>query len=248
MTPPNDEKHPTAARFHTTRWSLVLSAGDLTAPEAEESLAALCEMYWYPLYAYLRRKGYSAHESEDLTQGFFCGFLQRNYLQAVRPEKGKFRSYLLGALRHFVSHERDRAQAEKRGGGKLPLRLDFQDAEDRYRLEPSHEITPETLFDRRWGLTLLDRVLRRLQVESEKAGKSEVFRSLNTTLLSGKTPRGEYEKLASELNLTEGAVRVIVHRLRRRYRALLRDEIAHTVARPQDIDDEIGYLFSILGG
>ncbi len=248
MKSQNDEEHPTAARFHTTRWSLVLSAGDLTAPEAEESLAALCEMYWYPLYAYLRRKGYSAPESEDLTQGFFCRFLQKNYLQAVKPEKGRFRSYLLGALRHFVSHERDRAQAEKRGGGKAPLRLDFQDAEDRYGLEPSHEITPETLFDRRWGLTLLDRVLRRLQEETEKSGKSELFRSLNTTLLSGKTPHGEYEKLASELDLTEGAVRVILHRLRRRYRALLRDEIAHTVARPQDIDDEIGYLFSILGG
>ena len=127
------------------------------------------------------------------------------------------------------------------------LRLDFQDAEDRYRLEPSHEVTPETLFGRRWALTLLDRVLRRLDEESEKTGKTELFRSLNTTLLSGKTARGEYERLASELNLSEGAVKVAVHRLRRRYRELLRDEISHTVAHPEDIDEEIGYLFSTLG-
>ena len=236
-----------AARFQTTRWSRILLARDPTNPQAKEALSALCETYWYPLYAYIRRKGYSAQESEDLTQGFFCGFLHRNYLKAVRPEKGRFRSYLLGALHHFLSNERARSQAEKRGGGKAPLRLDFQDAEGRYRLEPSHAVTPEILFDRRWALTLLDRVLWRLEEESEKSGKSELFRSLNTTLMSGKTARGEYERLASELNLSEGAVKVAVHRLRRRYRELLRDEIAQTVAQPEDVDEEIGYLFSILG-
>ena len=122
----NDEKNPTAARFRTTHWSVVLSAREMTSPEAEESLAALCETYWYPLYAYLRRKGYSAHESEDLTQGFFCGFLGGNYLQAVRPEKGRFRSYLLGALHHHISHDRARVRAEKRGGGKAPLDSTFK--------------------------------------------------------------------------------------------------------------------------
>ncbi len=242
--PPRDR--PTAARFTTTRWSLVLSAGK---PETEESAAALkelCETYWYPLYAYIRRQGHRADEAQDLTQAFFSRFLKKNYLELVKPERGKFRSYLLGALQHFLKNERDQARAAKRGGGRPPVSLDLENAEDRYRLEPSHDLTAEKIFERRWALALLDRVLGRLREELERTGKGNLFQALKC-FLGGEEGRLPYAQSARELHMTEGAVKVAVHRLRRRYRDLLREEIAQTVAEPEDIDDEIRYLFAVLG-
>ncbi len=236
-----------AARFQTTRWSRILLARDRTNPQAKEALSALCETYWYPLYAYIRRKGYGAHESEDLTQGFFCRFLQKNYLKLVKREKGRFRCYLLGALSHFLANERDRAQAEKRGGGTVLLQVNFHDAEERYRLEPAHEMAAGKLFDRRWVLTLLDQVLKRLEEEYTSAGKAKLFRSLSTILLGDDSTYGEYTKLAAELEMTQGAVKTAAHRMRRRFRELLREEIAQTVARPEEIDEEIRHLFEVLG-
>ncbi len=159
----DDSFRPSAARFETTHWSVVLAAGQGETSQSREALSALCETYWYPLYAYVRRKGYDAEESADLTQGFFAHFLQKNYLGTVRRERGRFRTYLLGALNHFLANERDRAGARKRGGGRVLERLDVADAEERYHVEPSHVETPERLFERRWALTVLERALARLQ-------------------------------------------------------------------------------------
>ena len=250
MGPSKDEQDvtpPSAARFQTTHWSRILLAQDPTNPQAKEALSALCETYWYPLYACIRRKGYGAHESEDLTQGFFCRFLQKNYLELVKREKGKFRCYLLGAVNHFLANERDRAQAEKRGGGAMPLQVSFHDAEERYRLEPAHEMAAEKLFDRRWVLTLLDQALTRIEAEYTRAGKAKFFQSLNAILLGGDSTYGEYTKLAAELEMTQGAVKTAAHRMRRRFRELLREEIAQTVAHPEEIDEEVRHLFEVLG-
>ncbi len=242
----DDSFRASAARFETTHWSVVLAAGHGGTPQSREALSTLCETYWYPLYAYVRRKGYDADESADLTQGFFAHFLQKNYLGSVRRERGRFRSYLLGALNHFLVNEWERASARKRGGGRVLERLDLVDAEKRYHVEPSHVVTPAILYERRWALTLLERALARLEEECDATEKSVLLRSLSTYFVGGESVYGKYKRLATELEMTEGAVRVAAHRLRQRYGEILRGEIARTVAEPEELDDEIRHLFSVL--
>jgi RNA polymerase sigma-70 factor (ECF subfamily) len=222
---------------------LVLAAarGDASSA-ANAALAELCRAYWYPLYAYIRRRGHDANAGEDLTQEFFARLLAADFLKGVAPDKGKFRSFLLAALKHFLANQRDHAQAQKRGGGRAILSLDAVGADSRFRLEPAHDLTPERLFERQWALTLLGQVLDRLHAEFAAAGKQAIFAGLQKLLTADR----ERLHVAVELGMTEGAVKMAAHRMRRRYRALLRDEVAHTVASPAEIDDEIHYLLSCL--
>jgi RNA polymerase sigma factor (sigma-70 family) len=235
-----------AAGFAATRWTLVLSAakGSFT-PRATAALAELCRAYWYPLYAFLRRRGHDTHEAEDLTQEFFARLLARDFLAGVDPQKGKFRSFLLAAMKHFLANEWDRSQAQKRGGGQVVLSFDSLAAGSRYGLEPAHDLTPERLFERQWALAVLERVLERLQAEAIAEEKQPLFEQLKIYLAAGRESI-RYAQSAAELGMTEGAVKVAVHRLRRRYRELLREEIAQTVASPEEIDEEIRYLLSCL--
>jgi RNA polymerase sigma factor (sigma-70 family) len=239
-----------AAAFAATRWTLVLAAarGDLSL-RAAEAMAELCQLYWYPLYAYVRRRGHGTHESEDLTQEFFTRLLAKEYLAGVDRQKGKFRAFLLTSLKHFLANEWDRLRAQKRGGRVVVIPLDALIAESRYRLEPLHNLTPERLFERQWAITVLDRVLARLEAESLVLnGQPVVFDQLKQFLTADRGRPASYAAVAAELDMTEGAVKTAVHRLRRRYRELLRDEIAHTVASPDEIDEEIRYLLSCLQG
>lgn len=230
-------------RFATTQWSLVLSAGDAASPDSQEALAQLCEAYWYPLYAFVRRQGYEVAEAQDLTQGFFADLLERNFLDDVKQERGRFRSFLLTALVHYLSKQRERQQAQKRGGDRRILSLDFDAAENRYQDEPFHEVTAEQLFEKRWVLTLLDRVVATLRSEYACTGRSELFDCLKV-YLTGEQPPESHREVAARFDMTESAVAVTVHRLRRRYRDLLRAEIARTVADPETLEDEIHSLFS----
>jgi RNA polymerase sigma-70 factor (ECF subfamily) len=229
--------------FATTHWSLVLAAGG-ESPAAREALAELCRLYWYPLYAYIRRHGHDADEAQDLTQEFFALLLARDDLAGLDPARGRFRAFLLGACRHFLANQRDRAQALKRGGGRRPLSLDLTGADGRYAAEPSHEQPPERLFERRWALTLLDQVMQRLRRYYEAAGQSALFERLKGTLTGD--AEGSYAETAAALDMTEGAVKVAAHRMRQRYRDLLREEIARTVADPAEVDDEVRTLFRAL--
>jgi RNA polymerase sigma factor (sigma-70 family) len=248
MLPADQEQESgpgSARRFATTRWSLVLAAGKRNSPQSAAALAALCETYWYPLYAYVRRRGHDADEAQDLTQAFFARLLEKNDLAAAQRERGKFRSFLLTSLKHFLANEWDRGRAKKRGGDRSPVSIDFGIAEDRYRREPSHELTAEKIFDRRWAFVILEQVLTHLQEESGRAGKSELFDRLKV-FLTGEKPAGSYDQLASELEMSAGAIKVAVHRLRRRYRELLRAEIGQTVADPDEIEQEIRDLFTAI--
>jgi RNA polymerase sigma factor (sigma-70 family) len=233
-------------RFMTTHWSVVLAAADASSPESDRALATLCEAYWYPLYAFVRRQGHAAHEAEDLTQEFFARILEKQYLDGVGPEKGRFRTFLLVCLRRFLANEWDRKRALKRGGGRAPLSIDFADADARYRLEPAHELTAERLFDRRWALTLLEQVLASLAEEMRLSGKGGLFDALKVYLAASSSAPPHVE-MGKKLNMTEGAVKVAVHRLRGRYRRLLREEIAKTVGEEGDVEEEIGRLFAALG-
>jgi RNA polymerase sigma factor (sigma-70 family) len=229
--------------FAATRWTVVLTAGHGLSPQAGRALEELCRTYWYPLYAYVRRRGHNPQEAEDLTQEFFARLLARNYLAGVDREKGKFRSFLLASLKHFLANEWDRAQAQKRGGGQPHLSLDTQTAETRYQSEPADDLTPEKLLERRWALALLDQVLARLRAEFVADDKEKQFDELKVWLTEGKGATS-YAVAAARLGTTEGAAKVAVHRLRRRYRELLRDEISHTVATPAEIEEEIRHLFA----
>jgi RNA polymerase sigma factor (sigma-70 family) len=236
-----------AARgFVPTRWSVVLKAAGQAGPGAEEALAILCETYWFPLYAFVRRQGHSPHDAEDLTQAFFARLLEKRYLENIQREGGRFRSFLLTALKRFLANEWDRARTEKRGGKRTILALDGGSAESRYQIEPAHELSPDKLFERQWAQALLDRVMNRLREEHANAGKADWFARLSGTL--GR-PRGTapYRELAATLGTTEAAVKMGAHRLRARYRALLRAEVAHTVARPEEIEEEIRHLFAVFG-
>jgi RNA polymerase sigma-70 factor (ECF subfamily) len=249
MARADEQQEPASSgsrQFATTRWSLVLAAGQRRSPQSSAALATLCENYWYPLYAYVRRRGHEADEAQDFTQAFFARLLEKNDLAAADPGRGRFRSFLLASLKHFLANEWDRARAEKRGGGRSVLSIDFGTAEERYRAEPSHDLTPEKIFERRWAFVLLENVLARLHDESAQAGKADSFDRLKG-FLTGEQTQVTYGQLAAELNMSEGAVKVAVHRLRRRYRELLRAEIEETVADPQVIDQEIRDLFSALG-
>jgi RNA polymerase sigma-70 factor (ECF subfamily) len=246
MSPADPSPAAGASRFATTHWSLVAAARDRAEPGAEEALAALCAAYWYPLYAYVRRRGHGADEAQDLTQEFFARLLEKGFLAQADRGRGHFRSFLLAACDHFLANERDRARAKKRGGGHRLLSLDWADAEGRYRVEPADELTPEKLFQRRWALTLLQEVLGRLRADFAARGKGRLFERLRGTLVGGEGT-APYREIAAELGLSEGAVKVAAHRLRQQYRDLLREEIARTVGAPEQVDEEIRELFAALG-
>jgi RNA polymerase sigma-70 factor (ECF subfamily) len=235
------------SRFPTTHWSVVVAAGQEPSIESREALAALCTTYWYPLYAYVRRNGYAAPDAQDLTQGFFAVLLEKGYVRAADRDRGRFRTFLLTALKRYMVKERAKARARKRGGRRGPISLDLHSAEKRYALEPAHNWTPERVYERRWALTLLDQAIAQLRQAYAASGRAPLFDHLKAYLTMG-TGSPSYRQAASELGMTEGAVKVAVHRLRRRHRELLRSAIADTVADPQDVDDELEILFRALRG
>jgi RNA polymerase sigma-70 factor (ECF subfamily) len=234
-TPPR----PAPEAFLTTRWSLVLSAGK---GESRAALESLCASYWYPLYAFARRKGETHERAADLVQGFFLSLLERRDLHGVAPERGRFRSFLLAGLSHHMSNERDREHAEKRGGGIVTKQL--ADADTRYALEPMDSTSPETLFERRWALEVLARTFEVLEIEHATGDKRDLFEALKPELQG--TSESTYAEIAALLAMTEGAVKTAAHRLRKRWRELLRAEVAGTLSDPADVDDEIRGLFAAL--
>jgi RNA polymerase sigma factor (sigma-70 family) len=238
---------PPPVAFVTTRWTVVLSAGRRSSPQADQALEELCRAYWYPLYAFVRRHGRSREEAEDLTQAFFARFLEKNYLEGLRRERGRFRAFLLAALKHFLANEWDRANRQKRGGQATHLSLDWESAENHYHLEPADTLSPDRLYDRAWALALLEKVITRLREECEAAGRGVLFEQARTFLTTDKAAI-PYAAAAAALSMEEGAVRVAVHRLRRRYRELLRDEIAQTLSEPGRVEEEMRTLFSAFAG
>lgn len=228
-------------RFQTTNWSLVLAARDEPSAAGREALGALCEIYWYPLYACVRASGHDPDASRDLTQEFFALLLEKDLLEGVHPEAGRFRSFLLASLKHFLSHQRDKARALKRGGGTRFISLDSAAAEDRFASEPADRLTPEEVFERRWALTVLDHAVEALSAEFVARGERERFERLRQ-FLTGQEPHASYREVASELAMTEEAVRAAIVRLRRQLGRALREQIADTVATPDELDDEVRYL------
>ncbi|MDC0325377.1 ECF-type sigma factor [bacterium] len=241
-----DEKPIPRAAFEATRWTLIIGAQTSDSKRSQDALSDLCQIYWYPLYSFVRRKGYSPHDAEDLTQGFFERLLAKDFLRHVDRGKGRFRSFLLASMSHHLTDEYVRSKSQKRGGGQSPISLDQQAAEAKYHLEPADTLTPEHLFEKQWVLTTLESVLHLLREEYEKQGKSMVFDQLKILLTGGKgsVPMAH---LASTLNMTEPSTRMAASRLRQRYKEVLRREISHTVANQEDIDTEMQYLFEVLG-
>jgi RNA polymerase sigma factor (sigma-70 family) len=231
--------------FVTTRWSVVLTAGHSDSPPARDALEKLCQTYWYPLYAYVRRNGRSPEDAQDLTQEFFARLLEGHWVERADREKGRFRSFLLTVMNRFLADEWDKARAQKRGGGTVPVPLQLDTAETRYGLDPADKTTPDEIYERRWALALLDEVLRRLSAEYKEQGRAELFAALNPCLI-GERSSHPYAELAAKLGTTEGTVKSAVHRLRQRYREMLREEIAHTVAGPGEVDEELRHLFAVL--
>jgi RNA polymerase sigma-70 factor (ECF subfamily) len=233
--------------FVTTRWSVVLAARGGDSSRAAEALERLCEAYWYPLYAFVRRKGLTAEAAQDLVQEFFARLLETNWLENLDREKGRFRAFLLASVQNLLGKEVERAQAIKRGGGCVHFSLDAETAEGRYRLEPAHDATAEKIFERRWALALLEQALAALKHDYVQADKAALFEALQGCL-SGEENTESYAELGARLGMSEGAARVAVHRLRRRYGELLRAEIAHTVARPEEVEAELRHLRVVLSG
>jgi RNA polymerase sigma factor (sigma-70 family) len=233
--------------FATTHWSVVLGAGDASSPEAEAALARLCQTYWLPVYAFVRKRGHSPEQAQDLTQTFFANFLEKQHVTRANPERGRFRSFLMTSVENFLRNENDRAQAQKRGGGRQLLSLDEQDAEARYLREPTTEMDPAKAFEQRWAATLLETVRQRLQAEFGATGRGDLFEALQAQLW-GDAEATPYPELAERFGLTLSNVKITAHRLRQRYRELLREEIAHTVALPSQIDDEIRHLMQVVSG
>ncbi|MGB5571778.1 MAG: sigma-70 family RNA polymerase sigma factor [Thermoanaerobaculia bacterium] len=232
--------------FATTQWSQVLAARDGSESEARTALAVLFEAYWYPLYAFVRHQGHSPEEAADLTQAFFAYLLEKDVLKSVDPAEGKFRSFLLATLKHFLSHERDKAHAQKRGGDQIGISLDAKLAESRYGYEPSDGLTPEQVYERRWALTVLERTLGKLEEKESTGGDATRFEKLRPYLV-GEEPHLPYREVAEELDMSEGAVRGAVHRLRQSFGQFLRDEIAKTVAEPDQVDGEVRHLLGAVG-
>lgn len=233
-----------ARAFRTTHWSVVLAAGEEGSEQAASALSRLCQTYWFPVYAFIRKKGHSPEQAQDFTQEFFAGFLEKNYVARARRDRGRFRVFLMSSVQNFLHNQHDRAQAQKRGGGHTHLSLDYQDAEERYQVEPVEESDPATLFEQQWVATLLETILNRLREEFDAEGRAGLCEDLQAHLW-GDTESIPYAQLAQKAGLTEGNVKTIAHRFRERYRALLREEIAHTVAKPGEVDDEIRHLMRI---
>ena len=246
--PPLKNRH-----FATTRWTVVLAAGDRqdsrsqAALTRQAALSRLCETYWYPLYAYVRRRVNSADEARDLTQEFFTRFLEQDFAATADPARGRFRAYLLTCCRHFLSKERDRARARKRGGGQPPLSLDFAAGESRYAAGPADTLTADQLYERQWAIDLLNLVMQQLETEMHEAGRQDRFQHLKG-LLAGSPEQAAYAQAAGLLGTTEAAARMAVHRMRKRYRELLRQEIAETVEHISDVEDEVRRLFATFTG
>jgi RNA polymerase sigma-70 factor (ECF subfamily) len=235
-----------AMGFHTTHWTVVLGARSGNGPGAEEALASLCSTYWYPLYAFIRRSGFTRHDAEDLTQSFFYSFLRRDSLTNVSPLAGKFRSYLLTCLKHFLINERRRNETQRRGGGAPPIALDGDAAETRYQAEPADNVTPDVLFERRWAFTVLDHVLEELRQEYVQRDKGALFDDLRG-LLPGDAAGVPRAELAARHDMSVGALDVALHRLRQRFGILLREQVVRTVSSPAEVDEELRYLVSVLG-
>ncbi len=233
--------------FATTHWSVVLAAAHDPSPRGTEALEQLCDAYWYPLYAYIRRRGYGHEDAQDFTQAFLLQLLRRKSFGRADRNKGRFRSYLLAGLNYFLADQHERACAQKRGGGQPVLCWDALQADERYRREPVDQLSPDKLFERRWALALLDRVLARLEQEFQEAEKTEIFQRLRGFLVAGRTDE-TYTEAAADLGMSGEAVKKAVHRLRRRYYELFREEIARTVAEPAGVEDELRYLCEVIGG
>ena len=232
--------------FQTTHWSMVLHAGHRSTVQSQEAMSELCQTYWWPLYTYARRRVGDQHQAQDLTQAFFEKLLEKNYLRDADPDRGRFRAFLLTALKRFMANEWDREIAQKRGGGKVHISLDFEEGEQQYSREPVDTLTADQVFLRNWARTLLERVLEQLRAEFDSDGKADQFRELQAfiTPLQDKIDTAE---VADRLGISETAVRVAAHRLRKRYRKLLREEISQTVAGTEEIEDEIRSLFAAFG-
>ena len=236
-----------AEAFASTHWSVIIEAGAEGTPEADLALERLCQTYWYPLYAYVRRQGQSPHDAQDLTQAFFARFLQRKYFSHADQSRGKFRSFLLASMHHFLVNEWTKERAAKRGGFERVISLDERQAEERYEAESLDNGTPDRLFEKRWAAGLLERVLARLREENANGDRALVFEALKD-FLWGEKNGSTYQELGLELAMSEGAVKVAVYRLRQRYRDLLREEVAQTVASPEEVDEELRYLISVIRG
>ena len=242
--PLNEPEQP-KVWFTTTHWRVVLAAGDEGGPATGHALDVLCRTYWHPFYAYVRRCGHDPVDAQDLTQDFFARFLEKNYVRNADPEKGRFRTFLLTSMKHFLANAHQRAQAQKRGSGQAILSLDAQNAEQFLAHEPSDDLTPDMIYERRWAATLLERALGQLEQESMAAGKGKLITELKP-FLACESSEGEYAAIGERLGLTANAVAVAVYRLRERYRELVRLDIAHTVAAESAIDEELRYLLSVL--
>ena len=236
---------PAAPVFATTHWSVVMTAAQSDPARAHDALEHLCRLYWYPIYHFVRRQGNSTHDAQDFTQEFFARLLEKNWLAHADQSRGRFRTFLLLVLKRFLASEWHRANAQKRAGNLHCLPLQLDNAETRYLNEPAASGTPEHAFERQWALTLLETVLRQLRNDYEQDGNSRLFEALKPTLM-GRRETQPYATLAANLEMSEGAVKVAVHRLRERYRERLKAEIAHTVASPADVEDEMRHLFRVL--
>jgi len=243
---PTGKNPPPREQFPQTRWSVLLAArDDHDEARAAAALDELCRAYWFPLYVYVRRRGFSPHDAEDLTQGYFAALIEKDYLAGADRERGKLRSFLLVTLKHFIADEWSKASALKRGAGKTPISIDAADAEERYALEPTDEQSPDRLYEKRWALTLLDNVLEQLRTDYSTAGQLELFDALKK-FLSWNSGREAYREVAARLGMKENAVRVAIFRLRRRYGDLLRSQVADTVMTADEIPTELEYLFTVL--
>jgi RNA polymerase sigma-70 factor (ECF subfamily) len=241
----SDHLPASAREFASTHWSVVLAARDTASAQADAALGELCRTYWYPLYAFIRRKGHSPHDAQDLTQAFFARLLEKNYVAQADRERGRFRTFLLAALTHFLADEWDKAKRLKRCGGQEIMSFDVASAEERYRLEPIDQLDASKLYERRWVTTLFDKVLARLEEEFRDSGKGGLFDGLKSSLLAEDSGLS-YAQLGVRLGMKEDTVKQAVHRMRRRYRELFREEIAQTVAGPGEVEDELKHLFAML--
>jgi RNA polymerase sigma-70 factor (ECF subfamily) len=243
---PSSQSTPPGDIFATTHWTVVLAAGRRHTPQSDRALEELCRTYWFPLYAFVRRRGYSKEDAEDLTQAFFARLLEKRYLEGLERERGRFRAFLLASLKHFLINEWKRGARQKRGGGHANLSLDWETADTQFQFATTNERSPDTAFDREWAVALLGKVIERLQSECAAEGHGRRFEQLQVFLTAGKGAR-PYAEAARALDMEEGAVRVVVHRLRKRYRHLLRDAIANTLSDPAQVDEEMRALFGAFG-